>query len=137
MKKSKSSRGAPATEIVTLKSDRSWSTLKSQIRSHISIALDQPFPELCHYNVSFTVPCQVSDPILLLDEIKYKYMVKKALSIQKSPNAKIVVKPKVTHRPSHFYSVLIGFRNRRRTKKMTIQWPIPIAPNQRRRKRLR
>ncbi|KAJ7196225.1 hypothetical protein GGX14DRAFT_403426 [Mycena pura] len=94
MKKSKSSRGAPATEIVTLKSDRSWSTLKSQIRSHISVALDQPFPELRHYNVSFTVPRQVSDPILLLDEIKYKYMVKKALSIQKSPNAKSVVEPK-------------------------------------------
>ncbi|KAJ7229840.1 hypothetical protein GGX14DRAFT_581427 [Mycena pura] len=94
MKKSKSSRGAPATEIVTLKSDRSWSTLKSQIRSHISVALDQPFPELRHYNVSFTVPRQVSDPILLLNEIKYKYMVKKALSIQKSPNAKIVVEPK-------------------------------------------
>ncbi|KAJ7939461.1 hypothetical protein B0H13DRAFT_1850756 [Mycena leptocephala] len=93
MKKSKSSRGPPVTEIVNLKSNQPWSSLKTWILTSINEALEPFSLDLHAYNITFTVPRQASDPILLGKE-KYAYLVKKALLIQKNPSAKIVVEPK-------------------------------------------
>jgi hypothetical protein len=95
MKKKLSSCGSPNTEIVTLASDRAWSDLKSHILSHIRTALNCPSPNLDDYNITFTVTRHVTDPVQLGGKEKYEYMVRKALLLQKFPNAKIVVEPKV------------------------------------------
>ncbi|KAJ7829625.1 hypothetical protein B0H13DRAFT_2372445 [Mycena leptocephala] len=92
MKKSKSSR-SPATEVVVLKSNVSWATLKTNILTQVNEALDPPSLIFHDYNITFTVPRQVSDPMQLSDK-KYDYLVKKALQIQKNPSVKVIIEKK-------------------------------------------
>ncbi|KAJ7488742.1 hypothetical protein B0H11DRAFT_2405808 [Mycena galericulata] len=94
LKKSKSSRGPPATDIVKLYSDAPWDTLRARIINNIMTSLDPPTLDFAHYNVIFTVPRQVSDPIPLNNTEKYEHLVTNALNIKKNPCAKIVVEPK-------------------------------------------
>ncbi|KAJ7934731.1 hypothetical protein B0H13DRAFT_1855024 [Mycena leptocephala] len=92
MKKSKSSR-SPATEVVVLKSNVSWATLKTNILTQINEALDPSSLIFHDYNITFTVPRQVSDPMQLSHK-KYDYLVKKALQIQKNPSVKVIIEQK-------------------------------------------
>ncbi|KAJ7880824.1 hypothetical protein B0H13DRAFT_2345430 [Mycena leptocephala] len=92
IKKSKSSR-IPATEVVVLKSNVSWATLKTNILTQINEALDPPSLIFHDYNITFTVPRQVSNPMQLSDK-KYDYLVKEALQIQKNPSVKVIIEQK-------------------------------------------
>jgi hypothetical protein len=94
MKKSKSSRGPPITQVVNLFSNESWSRLKSHILTKINTALNPVHVNFFDYTITFTVLRQVIDPMYLADVEHYDYLVKKALLIQKNPVAKIVVEPK-------------------------------------------
>jgi hypothetical protein len=101
MKKKKSARGHPVTEIVTLLSNRPWAVLNTQILTSIDAALTPRLLNFSDYSITFTVPRQVSEPIHL-DATKYTYLVKKALLIKTNSSAKIIVEPKVT-RPVAYY----------------------------------
>jgi hypothetical protein len=101
MKKSKSSR-SPATEVVVLKSNVSWATLKTNILTQINEALDPPSLLFRDYSITFTVPPQVSDPMQLSDK-KYDYLVKKALQIPKNPSVKVIIEQKVMCRCAGIY----------------------------------
>ncbi|KAJ7807324.1 hypothetical protein B0H13DRAFT_2483972 [Mycena leptocephala] len=94
MKKATSAR-RPVTEAVILRSDVPWATLKTKILTQINNALDPPSLNFHEYNITFTVPRQVSDPMQLTDHHKYEYLVKKALRIQKDPSAKVHIEQKV------------------------------------------
>ncbi|KAJ6454595.1 hypothetical protein C8R45DRAFT_1111843 [Mycena sanguinolenta] len=93
MKKSKTSRGSPITEIITLSSKELWPRLKTEILTAASNALNPPRLNFYDYCITFTVPRQVTDPIHLRNPDNYTYLVQKALSIVKNPNAKIIVEP--------------------------------------------
>ncbi|KAJ7435680.1 hypothetical protein B0H11DRAFT_1855347 [Mycena galericulata] len=93
MKKAKSSRGLPITEIILLASNKPWSSLKSRITNKIREAIDPPFVDLADYTITFTIARHVSSPIIL-DQSKYDYLVSKALKIKADPCAKILVEPK-------------------------------------------
>ncbi|KAJ7877283.1 hypothetical protein B0H13DRAFT_1631817 [Mycena leptocephala] len=93
MKKATSAR-RPVTEAVILRSDVPWATLKTKILTQINNALDPPSLNFHEYNITFTVPRQVSDPMQLTDHQKYEYLVKKALRIQKDPSAKVHIEQK-------------------------------------------
>lgn len=103
MKKRKSARGHPITEIVTLDSTKPWAVLKTHFLTKIDTALNPRLLHFSEYSITVTVPRQVSDPIHLTDAAKCDYLVKKALLIQKNPSAKIVVEPNAV-RPLSFYS---------------------------------
>ncbi|KAJ7236981.1 hypothetical protein C8J57DRAFT_1087900, partial [Mycena rebaudengoi] len=102
MKKAKSSRGAPITDVITLDNDEPWDTLKAQILAKISAALN-PNPLIYdNYDVVFTVQTHVPEPIHLDTAAKYKHLVSNALRIKSSATGKIVVEPKlVSGRRSH------------------------------------
>ncbi|KAJ7730669.1 hypothetical protein DFH07DRAFT_992852 [Mycena maculata] len=93
MKKSKSSR-RPVTEAVVLKSNVPWATLKTTLLTEINNALDPSSLNFHDYIITFTVPRQVSDPMQLSNDTKYKYLVGKALQIQKNPSAKVLIEQK-------------------------------------------
>ncbi|KAJ7696413.1 hypothetical protein B0H16DRAFT_1485009 [Mycena metata] len=103
MKLKKSTRGAPVTEIVTLKSNETWPALRTYILAKINSTLKPAQLLFSNYTVTFTVPRQVSDPIHLNDEDKYEYLVKKALLIVKNPNAKIMVEPKIEQKENEMH----------------------------------
>ncbi|KAJ7164536.1 hypothetical protein C8R46DRAFT_901290 [Mycena filopes] len=95
MKKSKNSRGPPiATDIIALKSDEPFDRLKAQLGVKIVAALNPQQLNYDDYNLTFTVPRQVSDAMQLTDEAKYKYLVDNALKIKSNPGAKIFVEVK-------------------------------------------
>ncbi|KAJ7709385.1 hypothetical protein B0H16DRAFT_1703815 [Mycena metata] len=85
MKEKKSAR-TPVTEIVTLNSGNLWPALRTHILSKINIVLKPHVLLFSDYEVSFTLPRHVGDPMKLNDEEKYKYLIKKALLIKKDPN---------------------------------------------------
>ncbi|KAF7342308.1 hypothetical protein MVEN_01819200 [Mycena venus] len=93
MKKAKSSRGHPITEILNLSSDKPWSTLESNILIKIQLALQPSVLRFSDYSITFTVPRKVTEP-MLLNDTKYEYLIKKALLIKNNPNVKIIVEPK-------------------------------------------
>ncbi|KAJ7166771.1 hypothetical protein C8R46DRAFT_1034776 [Mycena filopes] len=93
--KSKNSRGPPiATDIIALKSDEPFDRLKAQLGVKIGAALNPQQLNYDDYNLTFTVPRQVSDAMQLTDEVKYKYLVDNALKIKSNPGAKIFVEVK-------------------------------------------
>ncbi|KAJ7699499.1 hypothetical protein B0H16DRAFT_1484141 [Mycena metata] len=94
MKKSKSSRVAIATDILTLNSDEPFDTLKAQLGVKIVTALKPAKLDFDDYIISFTVPRQVSEPIGLTDDKKYKHLVDNALKVKVNPNGKIVIEVK-------------------------------------------
>ncbi|KAJ7284778.1 hypothetical protein C8J57DRAFT_1497665 [Mycena rebaudengoi] len=96
MKKAKSSRGAPITDIVTLDNDEPWDTLKAQILAKISAALNLNPLIYDNYDVVFTVRTHVPEPIRLDTAAKYKHLVSNALRIKSSAAGKIAVEPKLT-----------------------------------------
>jgi hypothetical protein len=54
-------------------------------------------PEVLNFydwDITFTVPRQVSDRMGLTDASEYGYLVTKALQIKANPSAKIIVEPK-------------------------------------------
>ncbi|KAJ7690877.1 hypothetical protein B0H17DRAFT_1201448 [Mycena rosella] len=89
------------TEPVILNSDEPWDTIKAQILVKIDAVLNPATLCLDDYNITFTVPQQVSEPMQLNDETKYSYLVKKALEIKKNPVAKILVEPKKATRTAN------------------------------------
>ncbi|KAJ7106299.1 hypothetical protein C8R44DRAFT_858346 [Mycena epipterygia] len=93
LKKSKASRGPPTTKIVTLNSGESWDTLKVQILAKIKAVLAPSLLSIGSYNITFTIPRQVIDPIQL-DYENYSHLLKNALKIKTNPSVKIIVEPK-------------------------------------------
>ncbi|KAF7372254.1 hypothetical protein MVEN_00084900 [Mycena venus] len=96
MKKTQSSRGPPNTQVVNVYSNEPWKRLKSHILTKINSVLKPDNLNFFDFTITFKVPRQVSDPMHLADDEHYKYLVKKALLIQKNPSAKIIVEPKET-----------------------------------------
>lgn len=94
MKKSKSARGAPITDLVILDEDEPWETLQAQILVKISDALNPTRIDYSDYLVNFTVPRHVTTPMPLNSSTKHKYLVENALKIKTAPGCKIVVEPK-------------------------------------------
>ncbi|KAK6988441.1 hypothetical protein R3P38DRAFT_2382470, partial [Favolaschia claudopus] len=105
MKKAKSSRGAAAADVFSLLSDQPWNTLRTRISEQIITVINPAILKLDDYNITFTIPRQVSDPMRLVDGTNYQYLLKKALEIKKNPNARVLIEPKLV-RSSHLYSVL-------------------------------
>ncbi|KAJ7748903.1 hypothetical protein B0H16DRAFT_1552169 [Mycena metata] len=85
MKKSRTSRGSPASEIYILNSDEPWDTLKAQVG--VRIYFD-------NYNMTFTVPRRISDPVKLSSKDHYKHLLTTALGIKTSATARVIVEPK-------------------------------------------
>ncbi|KAJ6505674.1 hypothetical protein C8R47DRAFT_1102179 [Mycena vitilis] len=94
LKKPKSSRGPPVTDVFEAYSDAPWERLEARIGKHIRTALDPMILDYDDYKITFTVPRQVTDPIALTGPTKYKLLVTNALNIKKSPGAKILVEQK-------------------------------------------
>ncbi|KAF8169905.1 hypothetical protein K438DRAFT_1774047 [Mycena galopus ATCC 62051] len=61
----------------------------------IKKALEVENTSIDKYNVTFTVPCQVTEPILLMDNTKYQHLVDNTLNIKSEPNVKIVTELKL------------------------------------------
>ncbi|KAJ7724778.1 hypothetical protein B0H16DRAFT_1736524 [Mycena metata] len=94
MKKSRTSRGSPKSDLYTLTSDEPWDTLKAQIGVRICGILNPAILDLDNYDLTFTVPRHISDPIKLSDETHYKHLLKTALTIKTGPSARVIVEPK-------------------------------------------
>ncbi|KAJ7617580.1 hypothetical protein B0H17DRAFT_1152431 [Mycena rosella] len=94
MKKSKSARKPTKTAILTLPNSEPFDTLKAQILIRIAAALDPAQENYDDYNIAFTVPRQVTDPITLDSEETYAHLVVHALKINTAPCAKIIVEAK-------------------------------------------
>ncbi|KAJ7763179.1 hypothetical protein DFH07DRAFT_956554 [Mycena maculata] len=94
MHKSKASRGRPQNRIIDLDSDEPWDRIKAQTLAKISDVLNPTQLQFDDYNVLFTVPHHLPDP-LTLNEDNYPRLVTNALEIQKIPVAKIIVEPKI------------------------------------------
>ncbi|KAJ7757890.1 hypothetical protein B0H16DRAFT_1885383 [Mycena metata] len=94
MKKSRTSRGSPASEIYILNSDEPWDTLKAQVGVRICSALNPVILDFDNYNMTFTVPRRISDPVKLSSEDHYKHLLTTALGIKTSATARVIVEPK-------------------------------------------
>ncbi|KAJ7038484.1 hypothetical protein C8F04DRAFT_911554, partial [Mycena alexandri] len=68
------------------------------------------------YIISFTVPRQLSDPIQLTNDSKYKYLVDHALKIKANPNAKIVIEVKAVRLPENKENEMDGEKGKKREK---------------------
>ncbi|KAJ7737863.1 hypothetical protein DFH07DRAFT_984944, partial [Mycena maculata] len=95
MRKSKASRGRPQNRIIDLDSDEPWDRIKTQTLAKISDVLNPTQLQFDDYNVLFTVPRHLPDP-LTLNKDNYPRLVTNALEIQKTPVAKIIVEPKIS-----------------------------------------
>ncbi|KAK6992349.1 hypothetical protein R3P38DRAFT_2802824 [Favolaschia claudopus] len=67
MKKAKSSRGAAAADVFSLLSDQPWNTLQTRISAQIITVIKPAILKLDDYNITFTIPRRVSDPMRLVD----------------------------------------------------------------------
>ncbi|KAF8130070.1 hypothetical protein K438DRAFT_1999531 [Mycena galopus ATCC 62051] len=94
MRKPKNSRGLPVTNVFKLLSNKPWIVLHTHILEAFNNALDSAPFHFSDYSITFTIPCQVTDPIRL-SETKYTYLLEKALSIKTNPSARILIEPKV------------------------------------------
>ncbi|KAJ7774047.1 hypothetical protein B0H16DRAFT_1510866 [Mycena metata] len=94
MKKSRTSRGSPASEIYTLNSDEPWDTLKAQIGVRICSALNPAILDFDNYDMTFTVSRRISDPVKLSSEDHYKHLLSTALGIKTGAAARVIVEPK-------------------------------------------
>ncbi|KAJ7902994.1 hypothetical protein B0H13DRAFT_2335426 [Mycena leptocephala] len=63
--KPKSSRRPPISDFFKLWSTDDWSVLKGRLRTNIRTGLELTTVNLTAYNITFTVPRQVTDPISL------------------------------------------------------------------------
>ncbi|KAJ7131306.1 hypothetical protein C8R44DRAFT_871813 [Mycena epipterygia] len=76
------------------KNDQVFDTLKAQILARISESLKPGQLHYEDYNISFTVPRQVTDSLSLDSPEKYQHLVLNALKIKADPSARISVVPK-------------------------------------------
>ena len=81
MKKSKSAKKPTKTAILTLHNTEPFDALKAQILVQISAALHPAQEDYNDYNIAFTVPRQVTDPITLDSEETYAHLDVHALKI--------------------------------------------------------
>ncbi|KAJ7769664.1 hypothetical protein DFH07DRAFT_938223 [Mycena maculata] len=82
------------TAIFTLHNSEPFNTLKAQILVRIASALHPAQEDYNDYNITFTVPRQVTDPVTLDSDETYTHLVGHALKINSTPCAKIVVEAK-------------------------------------------
>ncbi|KAJ7608830.1 hypothetical protein DFH06DRAFT_1017460, partial [Mycena polygramma] len=86
------------SDIIKLNSDEPFDTLKAQLLVKIDKVLH---PDTLHYDqfeITYTVPRQVSNAIELDSNQQYEHLVDNALKIKASANAKICVRPKPVSR---------------------------------------
>ncbi|KAJ7756912.1 hypothetical protein B0H14DRAFT_3511980 [Mycena olivaceomarginata] len=91
MKKAVSSRKPTKSAILTMNSDEPYETLKAQILVKISDALGLEKLDYADYDVSFTVPRQVKDPIQLEATKNYSDLVSNTIKIKNAAAAKIII----------------------------------------------
>ncbi|KAJ7708061.1 hypothetical protein B0H17DRAFT_1124845 [Mycena rosella] len=92
--KSKSAKKPTKTAILSLHNSEPFDTVRDQILVGIASALHPPQADYNNYNITFTVPRQVTDPITLDSEENYTHLVVHALKITTTPSAKIIVEAK-------------------------------------------
>ncbi|KAJ7112258.1 hypothetical protein C8R44DRAFT_741948 [Mycena epipterygia] len=90
----KKSKKPTTTDILSLKSDQAFDTLKAQILARIAESLKPGQLHYEDYDISFTVPRQVTDSLSLDSPEKYQHLVLNALKIKADPSARISVVPK-------------------------------------------
>lgn len=95
MKKAKSSRTPERSDIVDLRSDKPFDTLKAQVLVKIADILNPNQLKYDDYNITFTVPRKITNPLPLDSAAKYQHLVTHALQIKTMPSAKIAVEPKL------------------------------------------
>ncbi|KAK6974651.1 hypothetical protein R3P38DRAFT_2811670 [Favolaschia claudopus] len=95
LKKPKSSRGPPMSDFFKLMSDADWPACKAQIRTILRTMLELEAVNLSNYDVTFTIPRHVKDPMTLQNSTQYEHLVSTALQIKASPAAKILIQPKL------------------------------------------
>ncbi|KAK7031924.1 hypothetical protein R3P38DRAFT_2774390 [Favolaschia claudopus] len=95
LKKPKSSRGPPMSDFFKLMSDADWPACKAQIRTILRTMLELEAVNLSNYDVTFTIPRHVKDPMTLQNATQYEHLVSTALQIKASPAARILIQPKL------------------------------------------
>ncbi|KAJ7776631.1 hypothetical protein DFH07DRAFT_766824 [Mycena maculata] len=98
MKKSKSAKKPTKTAILNLLNSAPFNMLKAQILVRISAALHPAQEDYNAYDITFTVPRKITDPVTLDSEETYTHLIDHALQTNTAPCAKIVVEAKETRR---------------------------------------
>ncbi|KAK6969286.1 hypothetical protein R3P38DRAFT_2415725, partial [Favolaschia claudopus] len=75
LKKPKSSRGSPMSDFFKLLSDADWPACKAQIRTILRTMLGLDAVNLSNYDVTFTIPRHVKDPMTLQNATQYEHLV--------------------------------------------------------------
>ncbi|GJF00815.1 hypothetical protein PsYK624_171160 [Phanerochaete sordida] len=89
----------PVSKQFELESTDVFDTFKAQLLVQICNALNPAKINFGDYDIAFTVPRHVTDPMDLRDENDYAIMVKNVDKITKNPSAKLMVKQRSVPAP--------------------------------------